>query len=535
MKKQQVLTALLTGALACLLWAVPTAAESVETLPDGTTTVEVDTAEVAEAPLYEASSELIPLATPTELSWNNDGNPDHLLNGTLNFRSVPECEGVYGYTIYRDGQKFASGEWSGLGPNEYGYSRMNTSGKINESGTYVFEVWAIGDGRTYSNSAVATSEPFVYQRPDVQTGLATDLHWDAENPAKAVYTLPADIIGYTVELYWRSSESDEWQSRSATTYHYFEISDSVVTRNSDMSQYMDRAGLYAFTVTTCSPDILKVANGDESAMSDPVDVTALMTNINNSVKEQLTAIEQGTATVDDAKKALTEQPVQTLRVGMQASEETFGLIQKTEDLYNQEKGIKVSTEISNVDLDGVSIMGAGLNAAPDQKNVTLRIDRPEKPDRVLNPMLRSVLQVSMKLDGVAQSGELDVPVVITMPVPEDSFRKALRVLHYHGDGTVEVIWPTFVTVDGVEMIRFSLTSFSDFVLAEEATQDTYTGWRTEDGKQFWYENGVKQGTTGRGKEIYDPGSDAWYWLDAIQGGAKAVDKEVYMDYEGMQG
>ncbi|MEE0800683.1 MAG: transglutaminase domain-containing protein, partial [Gemmiger sp.] len=64
---------------------------------------------------------------------------------------------------------------------------------------------------------------------------------------------------------------------------------------------------------------------------------------------------------------------------------------------------------------------------------------------------------------------------------------------------------------------------------------TYTGWKTEDGKQFWYENGVKQGTTGRGKEIYDPGTDAWYWLDAIQGGAKAVDKEVYMDYEGMQG
>ena len=61
-------------------------------------------------------------------------------------------------------------------------------------------------------------------------------------------------------------------------------------------------------------------------------------------------------------------------------------------------------------------------------------------------------------------------------------------------------------------------------------------WQTgEDGKQYWYENGVKQGTEGRGKEIYDPASDAWYWLDAVQGGAKAVDKEVYMDYEGMQG
>ena len=39
---------------------------------------------------------------------------------------------------------------------------------------------------------------------------------------------------------------------------------------------------------------------------------------------------------------------------------------------------------------------------------------------------------------------------------------------------------------------------------------TYTGWKTVNGKDYWYENGVKQGTTGRGKEIYDPDSDAWY-------------------------
>ena len=37
---------------------------------------------------------------------------------------------------------------------------------------------------------------------------------------------------------------------------------------------------------------------------------------------------------------------------------------------------------------------------------------------------------------------------------------------------------------------------------------TYTGWKTVNGKDYWYENGVKQGTTGRGKEIYDPDSDA---------------------------
>ena len=55
------------------------------------------------------------------------------------------------------------------------------------------------------------------------------------------------------------------------------------------------------------------------------------------------------------------------------------------------------------------------------------------------------------------------------------------------------------------------------------------GWVEENGKKYWYEKGVKQGTTGRGKEIYDPDSNAWYWLDAVQGGAMTVNKDVYQE------
>ena len=64
-----------------------------------------------------------------------------------------------------------------------------------------------------------------------------------------------------------------------------------------------------------------------------------------------------------------------------------------------------------------------------------------------------------------------------------------------------------------------------------------------DGKSYWYEHGVVQGAFGdpknivdeiyheeRGREIYDPTSDGWYWLDAIYNGAKATDKEVWMPY-----
>ena len=55
------------------------------------------------------------------------------------------------------------------------------------------------------------------------------------------------------------------------------------------------------------------------------------------------------------------------------------------------------------------------------------------------------------------------------------------------------------------------------------------GMITKDGNQYWYENGTLQGTQGRGKEIYDPETDAWYWLDSIQGGAVAKSKDVYQE------
>ncbi len=49
-------------------------------------------------------------------------------------------------------------------------------------------------------------------------------------------------------------------------------------------------------------------------------------------------------------------------------------------------------------------------------------------------------------------------------------------------------------------------------------------WKQENGKDYWYENGQRQGLEGRGKEIYDPESDGWYWLDSDANGAKAVSR-----------
>ena len=59
------------------------------------------------------------------------------------------------------------------------------------------------------------------------------------------------------------------------------------------------------------------------------------------------------------------------------------------------------------------------------------------------------------------------------------------------------------------------------------------GWMTVNGNKFWYEDYQRQGYSirreYRGKEIYDPKSDAWYWLDNIDGGKMATSKDVYQE------
>ncbi len=98
---------------------------------------------------------------------------------------------------------------------------------------------------------------------------------------------------------------------------------------------------------------------------------------------------------------------------------------------------------------------------------------------------------------------------------------------YYFDPTYGTMAKGVANINGVEYTFDAGTG----VLQHSAggVEGNANGWRTINGVEYWYENGVRQGTEGRGKEIYDPGTNAWYWLDAVDGGAKAVNKDVYQE------
>ncbi len=100
---------------------------------------------------------------------------------------------------------------------------------------------------------------------------------------------------------------------------------------------------------------------------------------------------------------------------------------------------------------------------------------------------------------------------------------------YFFDYTYGTMAKGFATIEGREYYFNPETGVLEYEIGEVPE----FGWKTIDGKDYWYENYIRQGysvdASYRGKEIHDPGTDAWYWLDNIQGGAKAVSKDVYQE------
>ena len=106
---------------------------------------------------------------------------------------------------------------------------------------------------------------------------------------------------------------------------------------------------------------------------------------------------------------------------------------------------------------GIQISGAAFNASRTNSTVRLVVDAPS-----VNRYTGRGYQFSMTLTGVDSASSLDVPVVVSMPLPSDINSNFVRVLHYHNSNVPTVIIPQ---VSGGR-IRFPLTGFSDFVITD---------------------------------------------------------------------
>ena len=152
-----------------------------------------------------------------------------------------------------------------------------------------------------------------------------------------------------------------------------------------------------------------------------------------------------------------------LQERLMASESAASSFRSLERAVMSAKNIGVQVEVDRNAVpsavrSGVDIDGAAFNAASSNTTVRLVVDAPSRAYYSF-----SGYQISMTLTGVPSAASLDVPVVITLPLPSDVSAGRVVVLHYHdGSSAPTAIIPA---VSG-NSIRFPVTGFSDFVVTD---------------------------------------------------------------------
>lgn len=466
--------------------------------------------------LESGTEEKQQLPTPTGLQWFDDESASWKLRWDGN----DEGAEAWVFEIYKDGELFYSDANYGnpiFGHSDYYY--LFIGDMIEDSGTYTVRVkWRAESPWTGSVSDLYTdgewsefSEPRVYTRPEKALG-AVQVYWGEEQGKKFIYWDELDDslvnIMYDINIYHIFPDSDKacdiTDNDSWAAFRYYSDGrdpayDTTLGIQSFVkdgkryirSDYVDEsiqafgAGRYRAQIQAYSMDIDKVANGPMGELSAFYDTTKTAGEVSTLISEALASsggsYERALEIIEDSID------IYSLRTAMQTDSTVLDQIKELESGYIAERGITVEAPSVSVEAAAyvnatdISVVGAGLNAAAGNK-VWLEVSVPEIKKNVSSFYYTDnsiQLDISLKRNGESVH-ELDVPITITMPVPEGIDVHRLVILHYHEDGSYEVVRPK---ENGDGTVTFTVTEFSTFVFAEAVTlvsddgnkDDTNTG------------------------------------------------------------
>ena len=368
--------------------------------------------------------------------------------------------------------------------NEY-YSVEGMDNVDPETGDYYFTVQAIGDGVNYINSEIAKSDVWHYVRPEAHMGTCYDLQWNwpegnwntstsAEDPYFCVEVLFTPVSFQEPHIRYRSYG---WRDDMT-----FELDDEDI-----------EVGYYYFRVRVMSEDITTVANGPWSERSPVFRVT----HVSDQVSVDLDSIlgNTDTMTEEEIRQSVQDLDTEELKKSMIEDKGASGVIDALVELEAAVGGpaaVSVSEEAAAFDASKVSVVGANLNdAAVAEEPITLVIDKPEK-EHVVDTMYDNAVAVSfsMTLDNVEDTKNLEVPVMITIPIPASINPNFLVILHYAQDGSVhERLLPHIFREGPQWYASFAVTSFSDFIMTQvdinRPTVDMFRMYDPNSGEHFY--------------------------------------------------
>ena len=434
----------------------------------------------AAAPAVAANDDgaaLTPLAAPSNLRWSRDGawGP-----GEMTWDIDGAFQGKLEINIYREGngkpvfstlQEYEADDRGPFSTEHFIVRALDGDEESLESGSYYFTIQNIGDEKTYASSAVVSSKDmpdgegvYLYVRPEAQLEKPQKGHWewpaavwdDKQNDDERIRAYyieygfseteggQIEIVGNTNDI--KSGEADFW------------LRDVVIGITGD--------GYYYFRVKPISRNIEQTQNGEFSPWSEAY-------NLKAENRDTLDALYDLTAEtdVDYIREQLKEIGQQKLYESLQADLQNVngaaGLLRDLEAIVGGPANAQVSPELTDFPEDKISIVGAMLNTQDGAGDITLHVGKAQQ-NHIRDEMYDSVLAVdfSMTLANVADPENLEVPVKITLPIPQNMNPGILRILHYRQDGTHEDVVTEKYQKDGQWYVSFVLTSFSDFTMTQ---------------------------------------------------------------------
>ncbi len=418
-------------------------------LDQGVTDYDVQTMSIYDD---EESRHPVTLETPTGLRWDSN-TPGHMY-----WKAVKGSEGVYEVEIYKDGEEYRSGSWSGL-PDK-GEADADECTVFEESGVYKFRVRA-GDLWGSDDTPVSAwsewSPEWTYVKPERQLAAPQGLTWQK---TIGKWNAVSGAGGYYAELLFKNrTMCGHWSHRAGFLSVNFL---RCMEENGE-------AGNYYFQVRALSGNIEKTCHSGWSKKSPAYGTDGAVNAVNDALQ---TAIEDMEEDPDQAlEKLVNDTDVDDMAVAMDTDSQTLKLIQELESTYAEKKNISVTTQTDAhasdyLDPEQISVVGAALNAAASDQEMVLNFSKldQEMDDENFSYRMKNWIQFSIDLTGRKDQDTLLVPVKITIPIPQEIAPERFMILHYHQDGTYEEIRPI---LNGDGTASFTVTSFSPFVFATE--------------------------------------------------------------------
>jgi len=526
--------------------AVPEDADSYEGAVPGMDLTNVQAIEIRDELAHywrlQNLSGLVQLGTPTDLTWHkdavlmehSDGSYKVVLMdapGYMAWKPAAPDQGLVEVIIYREGdaEPYEIAYWSFVFDELEDWRAVHDFVMCDpENGTYYFTVQSLAASVDCYDSNVAKSGLYQYTQPARQLAAPTNLKWNW--PAVSF-----DATSEYVEIEWLFASGPEEEpiycggSWSPYTQEQKpEIYEKVIQ---DCGE-----GYYYYRVRSISDNIDEVRTSEWSALSEPYCTKDLAGDILN----RLEAIKNNAATPEEICHYVQALNTTELLAAMEGDNAENGILAALAELEEAAGGaaaVRVDDPDSVFAAEQIHVLGANLNEkANPNMGITLVIDK-MAGDHVLEDLYDSpgAVSFSMELENAAYQENLEVPVVITMPVPHTLEHELLTVLRYTQDGEAEIIRPTrLFREDGQWYASLILTGFGDFVMTQEMDLFTQEEFLAEleaaeaEGDMYYLTRPVKIHShmvlpAGLAMTIRDGGS-----LTVCSGAALSVHKRIYV-------